>query len=196
MSDRPLGMVTFLLVGAEEPNVDRNRDHRTAIAARRRRDWFVSVAVDRNGGAIVNSGSEEQLLALFPLPRSAVAAACDAQIQLAPEPWPGGLRLDVPMALHTCEVSGPDCTCRGSALAYCHCLLRAARPGQVLLSASTAEVVRHALPPDAGLRPLGTHWLQGLPHAEMIYQLTHPGISDGFAPLRVHGDRSRDPISH
>ena len=72
-----------------------------------------------------------------------------------------------------------------------------AHGGQVLLSLATAERVREALPPHAGLRDLGSHRLKDLQQPEQIFQLFHPalraetqlalaeGLRIGIEPARV-----------
>jgi hypothetical protein len=56
--------------------------------------------------------------------------------------------------------------------------------GQVLLSETTAVLVRDALPPGASLKDLGVHRLKDLGRPEWIFQLQAAGMQAGFPPLR------------
>jgi NAD-specific glutamate dehydrogenase/predicted ATPase len=63
-------------------------------------------------------------------------------------------------------------------------LARAGHGGQVLVSASAAGLAA-VLPPPTSLRALGSHRLQNLSQAQLIYQLIHPDFDDEFPPLRA-----------
>jgi class 3 adenylate cyclase len=72
----------------------------------------------------------------------------------------------------------------GAAVNRCARLRAAAYGGQVLLSAATTELVRHALPERASLRPLGGYRLRTLGSPERVTQLLHPDLRADFPPLR------------
>src|SRR3990172_2631132 len=57
--------------------------------------------------------------------------------------------------------------------------------GQILLSETTASLVRDELPPRASLIDLGEHRLKDLPQPQTIYQLVHPDLPTEFPPLRT-----------
>jgi peptide/nickel transport system substrate-binding protein len=57
--------------------------------------------------------------------------------------------------------------------------------GQVLVSATTRELLRDDPPPDVSLRDLGEHELKDMDEPERIYQLTAPGLQDEFPPLKT-----------
>ena len=94
----------------------------------------------------------------------------------------GALR--VRMALHTGAVEVQDGDYVGSALNRLARLLAAGYGGQVLLSQTTADLVRGALPAGAGLRELGEHRLRDLVEPERVYQVLHPDLPSEFPPLR------------
>ena len=56
--------------------------------------------------------------------------------------------------------------------------------GQILVSATTAALVRDWLPPDVSLRDLGLHRLKDLGRPEQIFQLEADGLPVDFPPLR------------
>jgi DNA-binding CsgD family transcriptional regulator len=55
--------------------------------------------------------------------------------------------------------------------------------GQILVSATTARLVEHDLPPDVRLRDLGETRLQGLERPERLHQLVVEGLPSDFPPL-------------
>ena len=57
--------------------------------------------------------------------------------------------------------------------------------GQVLVSESSAALVREALPPGAALKGLGVHRLKDLDRPERIFQLQAAGLQVEFPPLRT-----------
>src|SRR5258708_38797972 len=65
-------------------------------------------------------------------------------------------------------------------------LLSAAHGGQILLSASTAALVSEQLPPDIGLRDLGTHRVKDF-QPQQIFQVTVAGLASDFPPLKTLG---------
>ena len=81
------------------------------------------------------------------------------------------------MGLHTGEVELQGEHYFGVALHRCGRLANAGHGGQVLLSATTADLVREALPAAAGLRDLGEHRLKDLQRPERIFQLVAPGLA-------------------
>jgi predicted ATPase len=56
--------------------------------------------------------------------------------------------------------------------------------GQVVLSASTTELVRDSMPEGSTVRVLGSHRLKDLGRPEELYQLVIEGMPSEFAPLR------------
>ena len=73
----------------------------------------------------------------------------------------------------------------GHAVIRCARLRACAHGGQVLLSDVAAGLVADHLPTDATVRDLGVHRLRDLGRPERVWQLVHPDLTDGFAPLRT-----------
>ena len=73
----------------------------------------------------------------------------------------------------------------GHTVIRCARLRACAHGGQVLLSDVAAGLVADHLPIDATLRDLGVHHLRDLVRPERVWQLVHPDLADGFAPLRT-----------
>src|SRR4029079_4439244 len=64
-------------------------------------------------------------------------------------------------------------------------LMAAAHGGQVVLSASPAELVRSLLPDGLKLRDLGAHRLRGISQPEHVHQLAIAGLPTAFPPLQT-----------
>ncbi|HEX6303084.1 MAG TPA: tetratricopeptide repeat protein, partial [Anaerolineales bacterium] len=62
-------------------------------------------------------------------------------------------------------------------------IMSAGHGGQILISLSTAELVREQLPLDITLLDLGQHRFKGLSQAEHIFQVAHPELRADFPPL-------------
>ena len=56
--------------------------------------------------------------------------------------------------------------------------------GQVLVSGTTAALLRGRLPDGAELIDLGLHRLKGLSDLEQVYQLVHSSLETEFPPLQ------------
>lgn len=126
----------------------------------------------------------DSFFVVFPRATQAVAAAAAIQRAIAAEPWPSGGAVRVRIGLHTGEpirtaqgYTGLD-VIRGARIK------EAGHGGQVLLSKSTAALIKNALIGDLSLLDLGAHRLKGLPHPERIFQLVIPGLPTNFPPLQ------------
>jgi hypothetical protein len=95
--------------------------------------------------------------------------------------------LRVRVALHTGAAETRDGDYFGPALNRVARMLAAGYGGQILLSQSTQQLVRHALPPDVLLRSLGVHRLKDLIVAEPIFQLVAADLPSEFPPLKTPG---------
>src|SRR3990172_1398374 len=106
------------------------------------------------------------------------------QRALSAEPWevPGGLR--VRMALDTGVAEERDEDYFGPILNRIARLLAAAHGGQILLSRTTYELVRDALPVDVTLRDLGEHRLKDLTRPERIFQVVASDVPGDFPPIK------------
>jgi len=66
-----------------------------------------------------------------------------------------------------------------------------ARGGQILLSGSTAELARDALPTDAELRDLGVHRLKDVPEPIAVFELLHLARPTDLPPARAWPSTAR-----
>ncbi|MEJ7757720.1 MAG: adenylate/guanylate cyclase domain-containing protein [Nocardioidaceae bacterium] len=118
---------------------------------------------------------------------SAVAAAAQAQRELAAFDWPGGEQVRVRMGIHTGSptVHGGDYV--GLDVHRAARIAGSAHGGQVVISSATAELVEGRLVERLRLRDLGSHQLKDIAQPERLYQLVIEGLPSDFAPLKTLG---------
>jgi predicted ATPase len=74
-------------------------------------------------------------------------------------------------------------------LAQAEALLAAAHDGQIVVSSSTASLVRHGLPAQTHLRPLGAYRLRDSARDEHVFDVVHPDLPNDFPLLQA-------PLAH
>jgi predicted ATPase/class 3 adenylate cyclase len=184
MGALPSGTVTFLFTDVEGSTRLLERNPEAYRAAISRHHAILSRAVADNGGAIFETVGDA-VYAVFASPRDGVAAALRAQHDLHGAAWGESGPLRVRMGLHTGEVELQGDHYFGVTLNRCGRIVTAGHGGQVLLSATTADLVRETLPAAAGLRDLGDHRLRDLQRPERLFQLVVPGLDAEFPALRT-----------
>jgi predicted ATPase/class 3 adenylate cyclase len=182
----PTGTVTFLFTDIEgstrlteklgegwPPLLERHRQ----IA---RRSWA------QHGGLEISTEGDS-FFVVFRSAVSAVAAAAQAQRDLAAEPWPREADIRVRMGLHTGEGLLGGGSYVGIDVHRAARIASAGHGGQVLLSASTFALLEGsaAWPPGVTARDLGEHGLKDLSRPERIYELGIAGLRADFPPLRT-----------
>ena len=145
----------------------------------------MQLVVDRNveehGGRRIGATVEgDATVSVFPNVSSAVRAAIGLQRGLGSRS--GGLRVRAGLA--TGEIVGVDGEVFGPTLNRAARIREFARAGEVLLSASTADVVRLALPDGVDLIALGPHELRGLDAVDEIAAVVAEGVSTPPDPAR------------
>jgi predicted ATPase/class 3 adenylate cyclase len=148
-----------------------------------RHDALVSEAIAQHGGRVFKTVGDA-FCAAFESAAEALRAALAVQASLAHEAWPDEAPVKVRAALHTGEVEDTGRDFVGAPLNRVARLLAAGHGGQTLVSRSTFEASGGAWPEGASLRDLGVHKLKDLAHAEHVYELAHPALPGGFAPIR------------
>jgi predicted ATPase len=108
----------------------------------------------------------------------------DAQRALAAEDFSAVDGIRVRVAIHTGTADERDNDYFGPTVNRVARLLAVAHGGQVVLSASTTELVGSSLAGLASLRDLGEHRLKDLARPERVAQLVAPGLTLDFPPLR------------
>jgi len=177
-SSLPTGVVTFLFTDVES-STRLWRHVPGAGTLMSRQAEIIAAAISRhNGVRPLEQGEGDSVVAAFARASNALAAALDAQRALATEPWPEGAALRVRMAVHTGEAELRDAHNYGGTAIIRGARLRTlARGGQVLVSATTVELVRDNLPAGATLADLGSFPLKGFERPERAHQLCHPDLA-------------------
>jgi predicted ATPase/class 3 adenylate cyclase len=141
-------------------------------------------ALETYGGSEVDTEGDGYFAA-FPRARDAVDAAIAMQRTFRSYTWPAGVAVRVRIGMHTGE---PIVTSGGYVGVDVHRAARisaAAWGGQTLISHSTEALIRQSLPPGMNLLDLGEHRLKDLLEPEHLFQIVHPDLLQGFAPLRT-----------
>ncbi|OGO38370.1 MAG: hypothetical protein A2W35_03935 [Chloroflexi bacterium RBG_16_57_11] len=150
-----------------------------------RHDLMLRQAVESNRGHIVKT-TGDGCHAAFETAAGAVVAALAGQQALMADPWieiqPQTLR--VRMGVHTGEAEARSGDYYGSAVNRAARLMSISHGTQVLVSNSTAELVRDGLPTGTSLLDLGEHRLKDLIRPEHVFQLVHPALPSAFPQLK------------
>jgi class 3 adenylate cyclase/DNA-binding CsgD family transcriptional regulator len=181
----PTGTVTFLFTDIEGS---------TRLLKKLGRDRYGDVLSAHNkllrkafseAGGIEIDTKGDSFFVVFRSAGAGVAAAGAGQAVLAEHEWPEGTEVKVRMGLHTGEANVGSDGYVGFAVHQAARIGDAGHGGQVLVSSTTAGLVRHDLPSDLELRELGEVVLPDFDKPERLYQLVVPGLQDEFPPLSV-----------
>ncbi|MCP5035869.1 MAG: tetratricopeptide repeat protein, partial [Actinomycetia bacterium] len=140
-------------------------------------------ATEEHGGYLVKS-TGDGVLSVFPTADRAVTAAAAGMARQATTD------LLVKAAIHTGSLEPVDNDYRGPVVNRCARLLDLAHGGQILVSATTADLARPDLDTPLSLRDLGIHWLRDVPEPVRVAQINGPGLTTTFPPLRAVGPAS------
>jgi predicted ATPase/class 3 adenylate cyclase/uncharacterized protein HemY len=146
-------------------------------------------AFARHGGVEVDTQGDA-FFAAFSRAQDAVAAAIDAQRGLASCSWPDAVELRVRIGVHTGEPTATDEGYVGIDVHRGARIAAAGYGGQVLLSATTRDLLSEELSEGVGVRDLGEHRLKDLTHGQRLYQLVIPELNSEFPPLKTLDNRT------
>jgi predicted ATPase/class 3 adenylate cyclase len=144
---------------------------------------LVRSALAAHGGNEIDTQGDA-FFAVFSSPAACVAGAIDMQRAFVSYPWPAGETVRVRMGIHSGEASETAVGLVGLDVHRAARIASAAHGGQIVLSATTAALLRVSLPADASLRDLGLHRLKDLGRPERIFQLEADSLPAAFPPLR------------
>jgi YVTN family beta-propeller protein len=184
MPELPSGTVTFLFTDIEgstqmvkqlggryaDVNAEHQRILRAAFAAHHGHE------VDTQG---------DSFFVAFRRAKDAVAAAVDAQRDLAAHSWSHGVQVKVRMGMHTGEPQVGQDRYVGLGVNKAARIGAAGHGGQVLLSRTTQELVEDELPPGVTIRDLGERRLKDLDRPERLSQLVIEGLQSDFGQLKT-----------
>jgi len=172
----PSGTVTFLFTDLEGSTRRWEADPDGMAAAVARHLELLERAVDEHGG-VVFAEMGDGIAAAFGTARDALVAAVDAQRVLEAEDWGGVGPLRARMGLHSGEGRVVGTQYESHTPNRCARLMGAAHGGQLLVSGSTHELLRGALPADVELLDLGEHRLRDLRSPMHVFQVRAPGFA-------------------
>jgi len=179
----PLGTVTFLFTDIEGSTRllrELGRERYGDVLAVHNR--LLRTAFAESGGIEVGTKGDS-FFVVFRSAGAAVRAVADGQRALAFHEWPDGTSVRVRMGLHSGEASLGSDGYIGLAVHQAARIGDAGHGGQVLLSSTTAKLVREYLPEDVRLRDLGPTALRDFDQPETLYQLEVDGLPGDFPPL-------------
>ncbi|MEP6660640.1 MAG: adenylate/guanylate cyclase domain-containing protein [Acidimicrobiales bacterium] len=178
------GTVTFLLTDIVGSTQLWEQDAGAMVAAMVVHDGVIDEVVARCGGVVVRPrGEGDSRFAVFGRTSDAAAAAVGVVAGLAAARWPTPEPVRVRVGLHTGEAETRDGDYYGTAVNLCARLRGLAYPGQVLVSETTARLVRATPPSGVSVRELGVHRLKGLSTPEHVFQLCHTDLDEDFPAL-------------
>ena len=180
---RPSGTVTFFFSDIEGSTLRWQRYPDAMAAALARHNELFRAAIEAHGGYVFKTVGDAFCAAFAGAPE-AIAAALGAQRALREEDFSAVDGIRVRIALHSGYAQERDGDYFGPPLNRVARLVSIGHGGQTLISGTTAELLRDAVPPEGELRDLGAHRLKDLTRPERVYQLCMPDLLDTFPPLR------------
>jgi YVTN family beta-propeller protein len=182
MARLPTGTVTFLFTDIEGSTqlVKTLGARYTDVLAEHQ--GILRTAFAAHGGEEVDTQGDSFFVA-FRRAKDAVAAAVDAQLELAAHAWPEGVRVTVRMGLHTGEPHVGTERYVGFGVHKAARIGAAGHGGQVLLSRATRELVADELPPHVTIRDLGARRLKDVARPEQLAQLVIEDLPSDFGEL-------------
>jgi predicted ATPase/class 3 adenylate cyclase/DNA-binding CsgD family transcriptional regulator len=181
------GLVTLLFTDIEGgvPLWEADRDAMAAASARN--DHIVREQIEASGGHVFKAVGDAHR-AVFADPVAALSSAVAIQRAVSAEPWASTLPVRVCMALHSGACAERDGDYVGPVVNRATRLLDVGHGGQILVTAATYALLADRLPGGVGLRDLGEQRLRDLGRAERVFQVTGPGLAEGFGVLRSLDD--------
>jgi class 3 adenylate cyclase/DNA-binding CsgD family transcriptional regulator len=146
-----------------------------------------------DAGGMEIDAKGDSFFVVFGSAGAAVEAAVTAQRVVAEHGWPEGVEVRVRMGLHTGEANVGSDGYVGYAVHQASRIGDAGHGGQVLLSSTTAGLVRHELRADLGMRDLGETALPDFDRPERLFQLLGEGLEDAFPPLSARARAKAKP---
>jgi predicted ATPase/class 3 adenylate cyclase/DNA-binding SARP family transcriptional activator len=178
----PTGPLTMLMTDVEGSTRLWEEHAEPMKIALRRHDELLRRSIEENAGYVVKTIGDA-FHAAFADVSDATTAAMAAQHVLSNEKWPTPITLRVRMAVHTGQCEERDGDYYGPAVNRVARLTDIGHGGQVLVSGTSADLLRDAPEQNLSLRDLGIHRLKDLGRPEHVFQLVAPGLKVDFPPL-------------
>jgi YVTN family beta-propeller protein len=183
VTELPRGTVTFLFTDIEGSTrlLRQLGAAYGAVLGEQRR--ILRDAAERHGGREVDTQGDSSFFA-FGRANAAVAAAVEAQREIADHAWSESTELRVRMGLHTGEPVVRDDRYVGLDVHRAARIGAAAHGGQVLLSSTTRELIDLGLE-GVSARELGSYRLKDFDNPERLSQLDIEGLPHEFPPVQA-----------
>ncbi|WP_182481400.1 adenylate/guanylate cyclase domain-containing protein [Nocardioides immobilis] len=139
---------------------------------------------DHRGHEVDTAG--DGFFVVFPTVRDAVAAAIQAQRDLAAADWPGGRPIRSRTGVHVGVVSSYDGSFVGYDVHRAARIMGTANGGQVVVSQAVIEDFE-TRPEDLEITDLGTHPLKDLAEEERLFQVRAEGMLRSFPRIKSLG---------
>jgi predicted ATPase len=137
----------------------------------------------RYGGREIDTQGDS-FFAIFASASACAAAVIELQQALAAHDWREAGQLRVRMGVHSGEAAETSAGLVGFDVHRAARVAAIAYGGQILVSETSAALIRDSLPSGASLRDLGVHRLKDLGRPQQIFQLEAFGLAIDFPPLR------------
>ncbi len=179
----PTGIVTFLFTDIEGSTKLWERSPAAMREELATHDRLLREIIERNHGVVFKTVGDECCSA-FQHPREALRAAVDVQRALHLYAWPAAIgEIRVRIGIHTGECTERDGDYFGPAVNRVARLMSIAYGEQILVSSSTAALVRESSDDGFVLRDLGLNRLKDLSQPEPTFQLVAEGLRSTFPVL-------------
>ncbi|HLJ83936.1 MAG TPA: adenylate/guanylate cyclase domain-containing protein [Candidatus Eremiobacteraceae bacterium] len=178
----PTGEVTFLFSDIEGSTRRWELHPRAMQAALARHEQILSAAIARHNGSVFKLIGDA-FCTVFQSSADAVAAAIDAQCDLAEEDFSSVDGLRIRMGLHAGFAEERNADYFGPTVNRVARLMSIGHGGQVLVSGAVVESLRGHVPSNARLIDLGSHRLKDLTRPEHVWQLAVDSQPVEFPPL-------------
>ena len=173
MPDLPSGTVTFVfsdLEGSTRLLKQLGDDGFAELLATHRK--LVRETFGRHGGNEIDTQGDAFFYS-FARARAAVAAAVEVQRAHAAQEWPGGVKVNVRLGLHTGEPVVGEEGYTGLDVVRAARIAADGNGGQILLSEATRAIVGGNLPEGVAIRELGERTLKDIDHPEPLFELVY-----------------------
>lgn len=173
MPDLPSGTVTFVfsdLEGSTRLLKQLGDEQFTQLLANHRA--LLREIFGRHGGNEIDTQGDAFFYS-FARARSAVAAAVELQRAHREQAWPGGVKVNVRLGLHTGEPVVGDEGYTGLDVVRAARIAADGEGGQILMSEATRAIVGGNLPEGVGIRELGERTLKDIDRPEPLFELVY-----------------------
>lgn len=193
MGELPTGTVTLLFSDIEGSTLLLSRLGPAYVDALDGQRAVLRSAWAAHGGTELGTEGDSFFVA-FATAENAVAAAAQAQRELAASSWPAGEQVRVRMGIHTGSPQVHDGGYVGMDVHRAARIAGSAHGGQVVVSETTSTLVAGCLPGGVDLRDLGSHRLKDIAVPERLSQLVIEGVPAEFPALKSLGAASSLPV--